>query len=171
MNKNNNQSNLLVKECLVTALLKLTKEKTLSSISISELCLVAGVSRMAYYRNYDSIDEIFLNHLADLFRQYKNDYEKMKDNGTYCDNKHLKHYFEYIYTNRDFLDGLIMCGFDNKFLQMLNDYILEQWGEHENKYTLISFTGSIYNLFCYWSSNDYKDKYDEMINTLMERFN
>lgn len=47
-----NAANQIAKECLVTALIQLLKEKNLSEITISELASKAGVSRMTYYRNY-----------------------------------------------------------------------------------------------------------------------
>lgn len=49
-------TNLFAKECIVSALIQLIYAKPLSSITISELCQKAGVSRMTFYRNYKSID-------------------------------------------------------------------------------------------------------------------
>ena len=42
------------RECMVQALIRLLGEKPLSAISITELTAAAGVSRMTYYRNYQS---------------------------------------------------------------------------------------------------------------------
>ena len=52
------------KDCLVQALMRLLQEKPLSSISITELAAEAGISRMTYYRNYQSIDDVLLSHLS-----------------------------------------------------------------------------------------------------------
>ena len=60
-----NESNLLTKECIVTALLRLMQEKKYESISITDITTLAGVSRMAYYRNYKSKDEILIKYLLD----------------------------------------------------------------------------------------------------------
>ena len=47
MEKNRvSQANIIAKECIVSALLKLIYEKPLSTITISELTKKAGVSRM-----------------------------------------------------------------------------------------------------------------------------
>lgn len=46
------------------------KTKTLSSISITELTNKAGVSRMAYYRNFDSKEEIFSSYLDIILTKY-----------------------------------------------------------------------------------------------------
>ena len=45
----------------------------MSSITVSELTNEAGVSRMTYYRNYSSKDEILQSYLADIIESYRSD--------------------------------------------------------------------------------------------------
>lgn len=59
----NNKSYRLVPESLTEALLKLLEEKQIADINVSELCQRAGVSRISYYRNYDSMSDILLDHM------------------------------------------------------------------------------------------------------------
>lgn len=59
------ETNLLTKECILTALLRLMEVKSYSSISITDITNLAGVSRMAYYRNYKNKDEILIKHLVE----------------------------------------------------------------------------------------------------------
>ena len=56
---------------MVQALMQLLQTKSLSNITISELTERAGVSRMTYYRNYNSMDEIFISYLKDLVESYR----------------------------------------------------------------------------------------------------
>ena len=58
LRKSNQESNLLTREAIETALLQLLEKKELAKISISELVKRAGVSRAAFYRNYDSKDKL-----------------------------------------------------------------------------------------------------------------
>ena len=58
LRKSNQESNLLTREAIEIALLQLLEKKDLTKISISELVKRAGVSRAAFYRNYDSKEEI-----------------------------------------------------------------------------------------------------------------
>ena len=51
---------------LTKALLSLLKKKKLHEITISELCNKAGLSRLSYYRNYDSMEEIIREHLSGM---------------------------------------------------------------------------------------------------------
>jgi len=164
-------SNILAKECIVSAMLQLIKEKPLSSINISELCKRAGVSRMTFYRNYDSKEDIFTKHLGEIFEDYKTDDETLKTDGMYYDEPHLNHYFDYLYKHRDFLDGLILCGFDVIFLNMLSAYILDKWSTKSDKYILIAFAGSLYNMFHLWSDSKYLEDREKLISTLLELYN
>ena len=120
MNKERkNQANLIAKECIVSALLQLIKEKPLSAITISELTSRAGVSRMSLYRNYNSKEEIFSLHLQEIFIKYEEEDRQQQLKGIYYDKAHMLHCFQYWYKYRDFFDGLIHCGFGNIFLEYL----------------------------------------------------
>ena len=54
----NEEANRITRECLRIALMKLMSEKDFSKITITELTSLAGVSRTAFYRNYNSKEEI-----------------------------------------------------------------------------------------------------------------
>lgn len=53
-----------VLEAITTALLQLMETKKLKDIGISELCQRAGVSRISFYRNYRSKEEILKKYLT-----------------------------------------------------------------------------------------------------------
>lgn len=116
---------------------------------------------MTFYRNYESKEDIFSKHLDEIFETYKSDDTTANLEGHYWDEAHMVHYFNYIYEYRDFLNGMIKCGFDVMFLNKLNNYILEKWGNAEDKYRLVAFTGALYNMFLFWSQNNYAE--DKMI--------
>lgn len=60
------ESNRLAKEYIVTALVELMKTKEYDSISITDIAKKAGVSRMAYYRNYTSKDDILNKYIEEV---------------------------------------------------------------------------------------------------------
>jgi len=60
------EANALVKDCLKTALLELCRNRSYKDLSVSELCRKAGVSRMAFYRNYQVINDLFEEAATDL---------------------------------------------------------------------------------------------------------
>ena len=67
-----NESKKLTRECITTALLLLIEEKPYEKISISEITEKAGVSRMAYYRNYSDKDDILLSYIIETENSFLN---------------------------------------------------------------------------------------------------
>ncbi len=59
-----NEAHEVVLESITEALLRLMMQKPLNKINVSELCEKAGVSRISFYRNYRSMDEILVRHLT-----------------------------------------------------------------------------------------------------------
>ena len=50
-------------DCIYNALIQLMQKKRFEDISITEITKQAGVSRMAYYRNFKSKEDFLLRHL------------------------------------------------------------------------------------------------------------
>jgi len=76
LRKSNQESNLLTREAIETALLQLLEKKELAKISISELVQRAGVSRAAFYRNYESkeaiLESVFKRSVQNIMEQLGN---------------------------------------------------------------------------------------------------
>ena len=64
--KKRSESNRLAKECIVTALIELMKVREYNAISITDITKKAGVSRMAYYRNYSSKEDILNKYMDEV---------------------------------------------------------------------------------------------------------
>ena len=154
------------KDCLVKALMRLLQEKPLSSISITELAAEAGISRMTYYRNYQSIDDVLLSHLSDLLDDYRRDVEKWLDKGSYNDYRNMLHCYEYFSNHADFIRCLLKCNMGSILLQCLTDYIVNTYYTEEKGiayyYTLQAFAGSLYNIYIAWILKGTKESADEM---------
>ena len=58
LRRHSEEVNKLVVESLQGALLQLIVKKDYDSITVTELCRKAGVSRMAFYGNFQSKDDI-----------------------------------------------------------------------------------------------------------------
>lgn len=50
------------KDYITTALLQLLKKEKLSALTVSQVCNRAGVSRMAFYRNYEGLENILYEY-------------------------------------------------------------------------------------------------------------
>lgn len=148
------QSNLIAKECIVTALLQLIYEKPLSAITISELTLRAGVSRVTFYRNYESKEDVFVAELQEILERYEKEDLPEGTPGIYYDRQHMIHCFRYFSKYRSFMDALVYCGFGDMFLRSLTEYIQKKWADdtlsQTERYRLAAFSGMLYNIYAAW---------------------
>lgn len=165
-----NQANKLARECIVTALMQLLKEKPLSAISISELTQRAGVSRMTYYRNYQSKEDIFSAYLNEALADYQREARELSLDKQIFDSANLFHCFSYFEKHKEFLDSLFKSGLGHLLLTAISKYILEAWYKPEDGmetyYGLQAFAGALYNLYISWSSNGSKETPAELVKLL-----
>ena len=154
-------SNFFSRDCMVQALIQLLKTKSLSNITITELTERAGVSRMTYYRNYHSLDEIFSSYLKDLVESYRQDVATWPDKGNYNDSRNMLHCYEYFNHYKEFIACLVQTGLGHLLLQALDSYILDTYYTEDKGqdfyYTLRAFSGSLYNIYVTWILEDSKE--------------
>jgi len=111
---------LNVQEEILEALPILMARKKLNDISISELCERAGVSRMAYYRNYDSKVEILERHLDTLFELYLKEVQSVSVTEPY---DFALMFFRYFAGQKRFLRLLAKSGVQTIILERFERYL------------------------------------------------
>ncbi|MGN1061240.1 MAG: TetR/AcrR family transcriptional regulator [Candidatus Coproplasma sp.] len=62
-----NKLNIFVRECIREALFALMKEKPFDKITITEIITRSGVSRMGFYRNYESKESVIEDYILTVF--------------------------------------------------------------------------------------------------------
>ncbi len=62
-----NKNNLFVRECITQSLFKLLESKEFDQVSITDIITKAGVSRMGFYRNYCSKEDVIESYILDIF--------------------------------------------------------------------------------------------------------
>jgi len=67
-----------LKECLRDSYFSLLAQKQVDSISVSEIVKLAGVSRMSFYRYYQSKEELVQQYLTDSFTDFMETVKKDK---------------------------------------------------------------------------------------------
>lgn len=78
------------KQCIYTALLQLMEIKPYKEITITDITKRAGVSRMAYYRNYNSKNDILLQQLHEQMSSFQ---EQLYDNSNITEQQFWSEYF------------------------------------------------------------------------------
>lgn len=67
---NNSEKNTYVKNCITAAFIELLEQRELDGISISEITDRAQVSRNSFYRNYGKKDDILVEYIEQLLREW-----------------------------------------------------------------------------------------------------
>ncbi len=62
--------NETVQESITLALIRLMNQKPFSQISVTELTKLAGVSRVSFYRNFESREQVLALHINRLYRAF-----------------------------------------------------------------------------------------------------
>ena len=136
LKKNNEESREFTRNCISAALIVLLNKEKLENISITRLCQVAGVSRMAFYRNYTSIDEVLVDKIRELAKRLASQV------GTDIYNNWLA-IFKEVEKDRQMFDILIKLGIEYK----LQDVFMSMLPKNEENRTVQAIWLSLFSTF------------------------
>ena len=107
---------------LTTALLQLLKTNQLTDLSVTQVVKRAGVSRMAFYRNYKTLDDILIRYLTPIFNESFDDVSE----GLTQDDK-LQAMARLFDELSDPLDLAMKQGFETIVQQIFNENIIRMY--------------------------------------------
>ena len=167
-----NEVNVLTKECIVTALLRLMETNSYTSISITDITNVAGVSRMAYYRNYKSKDDILINHLVDHEKMLLNELHGESANDLKGMLMILSGFFQ---ENAAVIKAIYDAGLGNRLTDMLGERIYNYFPvaieERAGKYAVQFYVGAVLAVFKRWFDNGMVESVEEISEVLCKLIN
>lgn len=161
LKRRSSEINKIVTESLKEALILLIKDKPYEKITIVELCQKAGVSRMGFYGNFQTKDDIVKRIVIDLnkilvdrigspFRQTTDD----------------KWYYSLFCIAKEYSDVLISlknAGFLEEYNRLINDIVLHDTTiSTAMVYQRIIWNGGIVNAIYYWLSTGMRESAEEM---------
>lgn len=114
--------NKISKESLITSLILLMKQKPYDKITISELCIKAGVSRTAFYGNFKTKDDLLTLYVLNMNTELINKIGSPFRNDTSLD--WYINLFQVIKDNSEILILIFKAGFQKKYLEILNSMVL-----------------------------------------------
>ena len=149
LKKHSVEINKLVTESLQGALLKLLKTDDYEKITVTELCRKAGVSRMAFYGNFKSKDDI-LKRIVDGLHK-----ELLGVTGTAFRSSTTRQWYEQLFAfvraKSEVVRLIIGAGFRTKYLGILNESVLLSLGEDsDKKYQRLIWIGGVENAVAHW---------------------
>jgi AcrR family transcriptional regulator len=163
-----NAQNQFAKECIFTALMQLMEATSFSDISITEITRKAGVSRMAYYRNYGSKEDIIIQYLNALFQVYL---EEIRSYGQVDVFQFAYRYFAYFRKHEVLIKNLLRSNLWNLLLERFDTYlhsIVAGLLTHNitspelKAYEVHFLAGGLYKILIEWVQNDMAQSDEEM---------
>lgn len=166
-NKNNILQNQIAKESIFTALMILMEQKSFKEISITELTKRAGVSRMAFYRNYNQLEDVItlylMEYLEDCSKQIfskKFDYYESARSYFACFRKQEKLIVNLIHSN---LTNLIFESSIEFFRAFSKNIVCKNpCSPTKQKYQAEFIVGGLYKVLIEWAKNGMVESDDEM---------
>ena len=162
-----NEINVLTKECIVTALMRLMENNSYASISITDITTLAGVSRMAYYRNYKSKDDILINHLVDREKQLLSELHGENAPDLRGMIMIVSGFFQ---ENAGVIKSIYDAGLAHRLTDMLAEriytYFPVAFADYAGKYAVPFYVGAVLAVFKRWFDNGMVESVEEISDIL-----
>lgn len=155
--------NKISKESIFTALMILMEKKNFNEISITEIATKAGVSRMAFYRNYSLKEDIITNYLDDLFKEYANEITSFEKEDKY---QAAYLFFTYFRKHAELIKNLIDSNLTNLILDRFDKYLNflfknttkdKTYSPEAEQYLIQYMSGGLYKILIEWVKSGMKE--------------
>ena len=158
------ESNKLAKEYILTALIELMKVQDYHDITITALVKKAGVSRMAYYRNYTSKEDIIDKFIDDVGASIHEKLQKMRSNADV-----YAYYYE-LFTQLGSYNDLAITVYNAGLGELILSHITKnmaltfpcEGNSPTERYSHMYVAGAFYNIFINWLKNGQKEPVSDM---------
>jgi len=176
-NNNINSQNMLTKESIFTALMILMEQKNFKEISITELTKKAGVSRMAFYRNYNQMEDIITSYLNELFEEYSKQILGLEKIDNY---ESLRLYFSYFRQHEKLIANLINSNLSNLILERCVEYFhwlsceivcKKSYSSTKERYTIEFIAGGLFKVLIEWAKSGMKENNEDMAELVCDIIN
>lgn len=154
----------LVDVYITEALLLLLKKKEYKDISITEICKKAGVTRMSFYRNFESKDDILLKKVRTVTDNF------LKESAISYKNDTVSSYFIKLFTHMkqqiELCNALHKAGLIHIIKDEFDRVFLNTYRQEYDEYKSVFIAGGIYNVFLFWFTNGCRDNPENLAKRL-----
>lgn len=152
--KKSRPANQFTKQCIMEALLQLMRTQEYNDISITDITRRAGVSRMSYYRNYSSKDEILRDYMYQIIEEYVRELDTADIRSGFQTYDHILHSLKYLRKYKDYVLCLQKANRAEIVLHGLDMYMLTVTETTDKSFLekseLYYYSGALYNIFMHW---------------------
>lgn len=153
-NQNSAERSRFTKDCIVQSLLNLMEEQSFASISIQNIVDSAGVSRMAYYRNFSSKEDILRYHISTVSQDFISHWEKAKPKDF---QEYLVLLFEHLLNLKDLGLKLQKAGMLYLSKEAFDKVSLSYSKDTKSFYNFSFFSGGLFNIYEHWLKRGCKE--------------
>ena len=144
-----NEAHDVVVESLTQSLLQLMEKKPLAQINVSELCSRAGVGRVSFYRNYESMEEILVYYLKKCTDDWWIEFSKKPNEEFYAT------FWPELLAEYRKNENLIKLLYQNNASHLIKEHIFaccmsDAAGTEEDAYTRAALAGALYGMVDEW---------------------
>ena len=151
---------------VASALIDLLRDKPMSSITVSELCKKAEISRTTYYRYFDSKEEVLDYGFDVLARQYHEEVAKTRRHASYIQYENILLVFQQFQQYADIIRVLLQNNMGGKLQRFIIEDELERSlrsrEEEHDKYLVVAYASAIYGILVQWIEDDMKEPPEEL---------
>lgn len=149
---------------ITEALLYLLKKKEYKDISITEICKKAGVTRMSFYRNFESKEDILIKKVRDVTDHF------LEESGISYSKDTINRYFIKLFTHmecqKELCTALYKAGLIHIVKNEFDRVFLNVYKYEYNDYKSSFLSGGIFNVFLFWFVNGCKESPEDIANQL-----
>lgn len=158
----NEESNRITRECLETALIQLLQEYAFRDITITDIVKRAGVSRSAYYRNYNSKEDILNNLMDAVVKSITEATAKQAAIGNWF--AYWQTLFTHVQPHAQMYITLIKADLGSTILEGINRATLINIPADalQERYRLLYWNGAIFNILTDWICNGMQQSAEEL---------
>ncbi len=153
--------NALIKECITRALIKLMNEKPFDDITVTELVERAGVSRVSFYRNFQSKKHVLEEYLKQIWYEWEKDYKK---DITGEQNQFIESILRHFYKNKDFNLLLYKHGMSELIYEVVRwGAKIDESDSNIESYIKSMVAGTVFGLADEWLRRGMQETAEEII--------
>lgn len=154
----------LVDVYITEALLLLLKKKEYKDISITEICKKAGVTRMSFYRNFESKEDILFQKVRTVTDSF------LKESAISYKSDTISSYFIKLFTHMkqqtELCNALHKAGLIHMVKDEFDRVFLNTYRQEYDKYKSVFLAGGIYNVFLFWFADNCRDNPEDLAKRL-----
>lgn len=153
----------LTKNYIFKAFHMLLQTNNYDKISICDITNKAGVSRMSFYRNFKSKEDLFYNWLGEIFNRI---HKKVEESGSRTQYSVSKAIFEEFRPLKDCIKSFKCSSLSNSFSETVREKFSKEipndYMNKTSKYIPIFYMGALSSTLLSWLTNGAKEDPEDM---------